>query len=227
MCNTLAMNYIEPLFDFLTNLKANNQKTWFEANKATYQDLRSQFSTTIKELHPLLTAFDAGLAQVEPAKCLFRINRDIRFSKDKSPYKTQFSAYLASGGSQSEMAGYYLHLEPENSFLGGGMYMPQNPALKKIRQEIDYNANEFLSIVKNPTFVHYFGEVQGEKLKNVPTGYEKDHKLAAYLKLKGFFVTHNLADQELKSKDALHHIANAFRAMYPLNEFLNKAIAHL
>jgi uncharacterized protein (TIGR02453 family) len=92
------MNYITPLFEFLTNLKANNHKTWFEDNKATYQDLRGQFASTIKELHPLLVALDESLALVEPAKCLFRINRDIRFSKDKSPYKTQFSAYLASGG---------------------------------------------------------------------------------------------------------------------------------
>jgi uncharacterized protein (TIGR02453 family) len=125
------------------------------------------------------------------------------------------------------MAGYYLHLEPENSFLGGGMYMPQNTALKKIRQEIDYNANEFLTIVKNPTFVSYFGDVQGEKLKNVPTEYEKDHQLGEYLKLKGFFVTHAIDSQQLKSKEAVAAIANAFKAMYPLNAFLNKAVANL
>lgn len=219
------MNYIDQLFEFLTALKANNNKIWFEDNRKQYQELRGNFTETVKELHPKLVVFDENLASLEPTKCLFRINRDIRFSKDKAPYKTNFSAYFAAGGSQSELAGYYLHIEPSGCFAGGGMYMPQNSALKKIRQEMDYHTAEFLAIINNPSFKSYFGEVQGEKLKKIPADYEKDHALAEFLKLKGFFVTHNLEIDTLQKADFVPYLCQVFRAMHPLNSFLNKAVA--
>ncbi len=218
------MNYLPELFEFLLALKANNHKTWFDENKPTYQQLRTAFTATVKDFHAQLVGIDAALATVEPAKCLFRINRDIRFSKDKSPYKTNFSSYMAAGGSQSELAGYYLHIEPNNCFMGGGLYMPANPELKKVRQEIDYNAQDFLAIVQNPDFVRCFGKVQGEKLKNTPTDYAKDHPLAEYLKLKGFFVVHHLPIEKLTTPDAIHYLISVCKIMYPLNEFLNKAV---
>ena len=218
------MKYGKELLQFLAELSENNNKEWFETNRNRYQDLRNSFTTTMENLHPLLMKFDKDLETVNPKGTMFRINRDIRFSKDKSPYKNNFGSYFALGGSQSELAGYYIHIQPKNCFVGGGIYMPQPNVLKKIRQEIDYNSEEFLEIINETNFQKYFGTIQGEKLKNTPKDYEKTHPMSEYLKLKGFFVVANFTDEQICNNDFVEQMAVRFETMYPLNVFLNKAV---
>jgi uncharacterized protein (TIGR02453 family) len=218
------MKYGKELLQFLAELSENNNKEWFEINRNRYQDLRNSFTATMENLHPLLMKFDKDLETVNPKGTMFRINRDIRFSKDKSPYKNNFGSYFALGGSQSELAGYYIHIQPQNCFVGGGIYMPQPNVLKKIRQEIDYNSEEFLEIINETNFQKYFGTVQGEKLKNTPKDYEKTHPMSEYLKLKGFFVVANFTNEQICNNDFVEQMAVRFETMYPLNVFLNKAV---
>jgi uncharacterized protein (TIGR02453 family) len=215
---------MKELLEFLAQLKQNNHKEWFESQRNHYQNLRNEFTQTMEQIFPKLLAFDTSLKSVNPKGTMFRINRDIRFSKDKSPYKTNFGSYFAEGGTQSNLAGYYVHIEPQNSFVGGGMYQPEAEELKKIRQEIDYHTEEFLGIIQESNFVKYFGTIQGEKLKNVPKGYDKEHIAGEYLKLKGFFVTATFTDTQLSQDDLVEQMADRFRAMYPLNVFLNRAV---
>jgi uncharacterized protein (TIGR02453 family) len=218
------MQYGHELLQFLTELRENNNKEWFENNRNRYQVLRNSFTETMINLHGSLRSFDNGLENTDAKGSLFRINRDIRFSKDKSPYKNNFGSYFSEGGKKIELAGYYVHIQPQNNFVGGGLYMPHPADLKKIRQEIDYHQDEFLQIVNNTDFKKYFSEIQGEKLKNTPKEYEKDHVLGEYLKLKGYFVVAKLSDAEVCSSDFLNHITAIFHAMYPLNLFLNRSI---
>lgn len=218
------MKYGKELLQFLAELSENNNKEWFETNRNHYQDLRNSFTATMENLYPLLMKFDKDLETVNPKGTMFRINRDIRFSKDKSPYKNNFGSYFALGGSQSELAGYYIHIQPQNCFVGGGIYMPQPNVLKKIRQEIDYNSEEFLEIINETNFQKYFGTIQGEKLKNTPKDYEKTHPMSEYLKLKGFFVVANFTNEQICNNDFVEQMAVRFETMYPLNVFLNKAV---
>lgn len=219
------MQYGKNLLQFLTELSQNNHKEWFETNRTRYQDLREQFTATMTDLHAELLKFDDNMQKVNPKGSLFRINRDIRFSKDKTPYKIHFSSYFAEGGTQSELAGYYVHIQPNNSFVGGGMYAPQPADIKKIRQEIDYNSEEFLQIISQADFKEYFQVLQGEKLKNVPKEYDKEHPLGEYLKMKGFFVATNLDDKLVCSQDFIPQVSKIFKAMHPLNTFLNRSVA--
>jgi uncharacterized protein (TIGR02453 family) len=218
------MQYGQELLQFLTELSQNNHKEWFEAHRTRYQGLRDKFTETMTSLHQNLLQFDNDMAKVNPKGSLFRINRDIRFSKDKTPYKIHFSSYFAEGGTQSELAGYYVHIQPNNSFVGGGIYAPMSNEVKKIRQEIDYNTDEFLAIVNHKDFQQYFGVLQGESLKNIPKEYDKTHPLGNYLKLKGFFVMTNLAEKLVYSEEFIPQISEIFKAMYPLNSFLNRAV---
>lgn len=138
---------------FLNELKANNERDWFKANKKRYDEVREEFESFIAELLPRIAKFDPPIAQLEPKKCIFRIYRDTRFSKDKSPYKTNLGAHLvAHHDKPHDRAGYYIHLEPGNSFLGGGAYMPPSAWLGAIRGSIDLNGNELKKIISSPTF---------------------------------------------------------------------------
>src|SRR5215813_10747738 len=132
---------------FLKELKKNNNKTWFDAHRKQYEAARNDFENFIQSVLDKHAKNDTDLKELTAKKCMFRINRDIRFSKDKSPYKTNFGASMDKGGKKSGLAGYYFHLEPGKSFVGGGIWMPQPDALKKVRQEIDYCLDEFKKII--------------------------------------------------------------------------------
>jgi uncharacterized protein (TIGR02453 family) len=216
---------IQQILNFLAALKENNNRAWMEANQADYQQARDTFvkiaDFLIKEMGPL----DESIIDLEPKRCVFRINRDVRFSKDKSPYKTNMGAYLTKGGRHSSYAGYYLHIEPhDQSFMAGGMYQPSTDVLKKIRQEIDYNGDDLTAIINTPSFRELFGNLQGEKLKRPPKGYDVDHPQIEWLKMKSFLVMHPAKDSTVTQKYFLSDVLNIFRNIIPFNKFLNTAI---
>lgn len=214
------------VLNFLKALHLNNNKEWMEANKRDYHQAKATFATLIEGLLQELQQFEPSLAGLAAKDCIFRINRDLRFTKDKSPYKNNFGASIAEGGKKSLNAGYYLHLQPhDESFIGGGLYMPPGDYLKKIRQEIDYNAGELLEIVTDKHFKESFGSIQGEKLARAPKGYTPDHPNIEFLKLKSYVVLQKLTDEEIQSPNLVTHLAYKCSVMKPFLDFLNIAVS--
>lgn len=206
--------------DFLKNLSKNNNRDWFTENKKSYTEAHVDTINFVEELIDEIGKFDSEIAKLDAKKSLFRIYRDVRFSKDKSPYKTNFGAGLGMGKG-NKVAGYYLHIEPGKSFIAGGVYQPEPSVLKEIRKEVSMNGDEFLEIVNDKNFKKYFGELdQDDKLQKVPQGFEKDDKMADFLKLKNFVVLHYLKDEELFDKNAIQNFGKIYKAMKPLNDFL-------
>ncbi|HEY8401893.1 MAG TPA: DUF2461 domain-containing protein [Cytophagaceae bacterium] len=217
---------IPALFKFLKGLKKNNNKEWFEKHREEYNGLRKEFTALVNEIIQELAKADPEIANLEAKDCIFRINRDIRFSKDKTPYKTNFGASIAPGGKKGVLPGYYLHLEPGASFLAGGKYMPDAQELKKIRQEIDYNGEQLEKILKGKNFKKYFGEMyQEDKLTNPPKEYNKTHPQIELLKLKSFIVVHDMGDEVVASKDFKKYYKKIYAEMLPLNHFLREALS--
>jgi uncharacterized protein (TIGR02453 family) len=213
---------------FLRNLAAHNDKSWFDAHRSEYETARNHHIDFISELIEGISAFDPEIAGQTARSALFRINRDVRFSKNKAPYKTNFGASLARGGRKSTLAGYYFHLEPGASFVGGGMWMPSPQDLGKVRQEIDYCLDEFREIVESTSFVGQFGglsEGADMRLQRVPRGYEADNPAAYYLRFKSFVAMKPLPDAVLLSADALRESIDACKALHPLLQFLNRAVS--
>ena len=210
---------------FLKSLKKNNNKPWFGENRDKYDAARSNFEELVNELLHKMVAFDPDMKDLEAKKCMFRINRDVRFSKNKTPYKVNISAYFSKGGKKSVNAGYYFQIQPDGkSFVGGGLWMPEATELKKVRQEIDYSFSEFKKIISNPVFKKQYGELEQEdKLVNVPKGYDKENPAADFLKLKSFVATKNISDEELLSPKFANEIIAAFKALMPLLKFMNRA----
>ncbi|MBX2841964.1 MAG: DUF2461 domain-containing protein [Flammeovirgaceae bacterium] len=219
------MNF-ESNLKFLSELKDNNNKEWFDLNRKIYLKEKEKYKQLIEDLITGISGFDPGLTGLETKQCIFRINRDIRFSKDKSPYKLNFGASMSNGGKKSKFASYYIHLQPEGkSFIGGGMYHPMPENIKKIRQEIDYNLGDFQEILANKDFVKYFGEIWKEDaLKTAPKGYPKDHPAVELLKLKSFVVFKPFEDEEVLSGNFKEEAVKIFHALYPFNQFLNVAV---
>ena len=213
--------------NFLKSLKKNNKKEWFDKNRKAYEAARADFEGFIQSAIDQHSKNDTDLKELEARKCIFRINRDIRFSKDKSPYKTNFGASMDKGGRKSGFAGYYFQLEPGKSFLAGDLWMPEPEKLKKVRQEIDYCFDEFDEIISSRKFKSWFGELyEGEdiKLSRVPQGFEKDNPASEFLKLKSWLVIHDLTDKEVTAKNLLKTTVDAFVTMQPFIKFLNRAI---
>lgn len=212
---------------FLKDLNKNNNKEWFEKNRKHYENAKQNFIDVTQEVIKGLGKIDASIAHLEARKSIFRINRDVRFSKDKSPYKTNMGMFLSRTGKSSIHAGYYFHLEPDKCFIGGGLYMPMPDVLAKVRQEIDYNWNEFNNIITNKKFVAHFKILNKSKefsLTRPPKGYDDTNLAIEYLKLKSWIAGINLKNEELTNKNISKKIATSFEALKPLLDFLNKAI---
>ena len=189
---------------FLKDLGQYNSKEWFEAHRQKYENARLDFETFIGELIRKHALKDPEIGDLTAKKCMFRINRDVRFSKNKLPYKTNMGASINRGGKKSVFAGYYFHLEPGESFIGGGVWMPMPGEVKKIRQEIDYCWKEFEHILNNKKFQKFYGQLYtGEdvSLVKVPAGFEKDNPAAAFLKLKSWLAMKELTDAEITSPE--------------------------
>lgn len=214
------------ILDFLTELNAHNEKEWMEANRTYYQEAREEFKKLIAHLLEAIKPLESGLESVTVNDCIFRINRDIRFSADKTPYKNWMSAVIAEGGRHSSNAIYYLHLQSQNeSRVAGGMYQPAGEQLRKIRQEVDYNAPELKQIVSEARFQEHFGQIQGEKLSRAPKGYSPNHPNIELLKLKSFIAMESFTDDEVIQDDFAAKVIESFRVVQPFNEYLNIAVS--
>jgi uncharacterized protein (TIGR02453 family) len=213
------------LLQFLSALGESNNKEWFHSQNDTYQYLRKEFIGFVQEVIAETEKFDPAISGQEAKKSIFRINRDIRFSKEKTPYKTNFGASISDGGKKSPKSGYYLHLEPGKSFLAGGLWMPESEVLANIRQEIDYNPKEFRSLIENKDFKNAFASLEGEKLRTVPRGYTADNEMIDILRMKSLVMSYDLSDKKLENYKA-SDVAAIFRLMYPVNQFFNRTFDH-
>ena len=214
------------ILKFLSALRKHNDRVWFEKNKGQYLQAKENFEVFVAQFLRELVMFNPGLAGLDPRKLPFRIYRDVRFSKDKSPYKVNMGAGISPGGKMMQEPGYYIHIEPGKSFVAGGMYMPEPGNLSKIRQEIDYNGEKLEKILSQKVFRKWFdGFDDFDAMKTVPKGYPKDHPRAGWLKHRSFIVTHNFTDAEVKDKKFLKKVVDACKAMKPLNDFLTEAMA--
>lgn len=212
---------------FIRDLKKHNNKPWFDAHRKDYDAAKADFSQFIQAAIDRHAKNDPSIKSVTAKDCLFRINRDVRFSKDKSPYKTNMGAYINQAGKKSPLAGYYFHCEPGQSFVGGGLWMPLPPELARVRQEIDYNFAAFKKILASKKFRSVYGDLSRDAeyvLTRVPKGYEPDNPAAAYLKLKSFVGIAAVSDAALTSNDLVKKTVAAFEALQPLKEFLNEAL---
>lgn len=214
-------------FDFLTSLAANNDREWFQLHKQQHDNARENILEFTASIIDKLSKIDTTIPrELDPKSCVMRIYRDVRFSKDKVPYKTNFGIGISANGKNFNGPGYYLHIQPQQSFLAGGCWMPEADLLKAIRQEIDYNGQNFHKIIDLPTFKKYFGGLDTEfQLKKAPKGYPSDHPDIDYLKLKSFTVGYPLTQADLKKTDAIEQVINGFKEMHPFIVFLRSALA--
>jgi len=212
------------LLSFLIDLKTNNNREWFTDHKKEYQFVKTQFEEFVGQLIEDFSAFE-NMQGIEPKHCIFRIYRDVRFSKDKAPYKPWFSAAFSEGGKNSPYMDYYLHIEPGNkSFIGGGMYAPDPEHLAKFRQEVDYNGDQLIELMNQPAFASNFGKFQGDALKKAPKGYSEDHPHLELLKQKQFFFWKHFTDKEVLDKSFRKEVIKQANILKPVLDFLNISI---
>lgn len=196
-----------------------------EANRNAYLDAKEDFENFVLEIIEGLSKNDADIAKLQVKDCTFRLNRDVRFSKDKSPYKSNFGAVFAKGGKKSPFAGYYFQLDAEKSFLCGGSWMPEPQQLKDMRQEIDYNFEEFVKIVTNKKFISRFGGFEKDAaavLIRPPKGYDHDNPAIEFIKRKSFVAIHYIDNALLTGKQLVRQTINDFKILSPLISFLNR-----
>ncbi|MBX3081248.1 MAG: DUF2461 domain-containing protein [Anaerolineae bacterium] len=210
--------------DFLRDLRDNNDKPWFDANRSRYDKARASFESFVTELILEIGTFD-DMTGVSAKDCIYRINRDVRFSPNKTPYKTNFGAVIGQGGRKGTGRSYYMQLEPDGkSFLAGGIYMPTPQDLDKVRRKIVAKGAEFRKILNAKDFKQYFGKLEGTALKTAPKGYAKDHPDIELLRHTQFLVSHELSDEKLLSPDLTAHVIAVFKAMKPFEAYLKSAL---
>lgn len=212
--------------DFLKSLKVNNNKPWFDAHKKQYEEARSSFVESVEKIITVLSNIDRDLGTLTAKECIFRINRDVRFSKDKRPYKNNMSAYFNKAGKKGNGAGYYVHVEPGQSFIAAGIWMPVPEDLARLRQEIDYNFDEWKKILESKGFRQHFvtGIDRSNSLVRPPKGYDEDNPAIDFLKLKSFVVTKPFSDASLMNKTFLAEISRAFKDVKPMIDFINRSL---
>jgi len=211
--------------DFLKKLASNNNREWFQANKKAFDAAQDNMTAFAGYLIGEIGKFDSSVANLDPKACVFRIYRDVRFSKDKSPYKTNLGAYISPGGRKSMQPGYYFHLEPGASFIAGGKHLPDGGECLKIRNAIAKKTAEFLKIVEKKSFRDAFGQMSGNSLKSAPKGFDPEHKAIEYLKLKDFMAWTELkSDKSLIATDFPKQLVKLTKEMYPLVAFLRNAL---
>jgi uncharacterized protein (TIGR02453 family) len=210
-------------FDFLNSIKFNNNRDWFIKNRTYYTEARGNFESFVQEIINKIIDIEPIMKGLEVKSCVYRFNRDIRFSNDKSPYKTHFGAFIVRGGKRNgdKLAGYYIHIEPGKSIIAGGAYMPPTPWLNAIREKIDEEPEKLINILNTKDFIKYFGKLDGEKLKKAPKGYPTDHPHIDLLKFKSYLVVNELTDSFVMSEKYFDHTMNVIKAMKPMNDYLN------
>jgi uncharacterized protein (TIGR02453 family) len=215
---------MEKVLEFLTDLSKNNNREWYHANKDRYNESREKILFLTDILINEIRKFDSEVPALDPKDCVFRIFRDVRFSNDKRPYKTNFGAFISKGGRKSMHAGYYFHVDPEGSFCGGGIYMPPAEPLKLLRNYIAENGSEYLEIIGDKDFTKIYPAMLDDKLKTAPKGFPKDHQYIDLLRYKSFVFSNQLKNSDLLGKDFLDKIVYSFRLLHPVNAFLNEAL---
>ena len=213
--------------EFLKELKSNNSKSWFDQNRKRYDIMKSDYISLAGRILEQMKDIDPSLDMVTAKDCIFRINRDVRFSADKSPYKTNLGIALHPGGKKFNLAAYYLHIEPGQSFIGGGLWMPEAPLLSKVRKEIHYFYHDLVDILNNPLYKKSFGSLDvedGQKLTRPPKGYDAEDPAIEFLKLKSFTASTPLPDEMLTSDKLVGHIINTFTILKPLIGFINRGL---
>lgn len=207
---------------FLKDLQKNNNKTWFDKNRGQYENAKADILLLTEQVIKAIATFDKPIGNLEPKNCTFRINRDVRFSKNKAPYKNNMAAYFNKDGKKGLGAGYYLHIEPGKSFAAGGIWMPEPAVLAGIRQEIDYGFTEWKKIITSKSFKQNFAEgIQGEALTRPPKGYDENNPAIEFIKKKSFIVSRSFADVEIQGKAFVKDVAATFKTMKPIIDFLN------
>jgi len=214
------------IINFLIDLSNNNHKEWFDNHKESYLKAKLEMEELVQKIIEEFSKYDPNIADQQAKKCVFRIYRDVRFSKNKAPYKNNMGGFIVPGGKKSGKAGYYLHLEPGNSFIAGGVYMPESANLKKVREEILYNIDDFKKIIKAKSFMKNFGAVNGEKLKRPPKGFPADFEDIELLKFKSYTVLHPVSDDLVSSPEFSDKVIEIFKQMKDFNHFINIAIEH-
>ena len=212
------------VIQFLQELSENNNREWFQNNKKRYDESREKVLFLTEVLINEIRKFDSDIPLLEPKDCMFRIFRDVRFSNDKRPYKTNFGSFIAKGGRKSIYSGYYFHIEPGGSFVGGGIYMPAAEPLKAIREYIAENGEEFSSIITDKKFKTIFPEMMEDKLKTAPKGYSPDHEFIELLRYKSFAFSSQLNKSQILADNYIEILVNSFKTLYPVNRFLNEAL---
>ncbi|WP_298157034.1 DUF2461 domain-containing protein [Flavobacterium sp.] len=212
---------------FLSDLKANNNREWFLGNKKRYESYKADYHTLVSDFLDVLKPLDPALEHLEVKNCTFRVNRDIRFSKDKSPYKDHMGLWFSGGTKGTNRPGYYIHIAPENSFIAGGFYQPEADDLKKIRKEIAFFYEDLDAVVENKNFKKTFGGLdvnENNSLKTMPKGYEKDHPAIHFLKLKSFTATSNFNVKEALEEDFVTNMAKKLILLKPMNDFISRGL---
>lgn len=215
---------MQEILSFLSDLEKNNNREWFEENRERYQETRSMFLSFTELLINEISVFDSEIPILNPKDCMFRIFRDVRFSKDKRPYKTNYGSFISRGGRKGGYAGYYFHVQPGESFIGGGVYMPPPEYLRAIRKEIYHNPEEYIEIKESEEFRSTFPDEFADKLKTVPKGFPKEWEYIDLIKNRSYAFGQNLPDKYLFSKDMFSNTMESFRVLYKMNRFLNRAI---
>ena len=212
---------------FLKDLKKNNDRDWFAKHKPRYEAAYLDWQRFTGELIAGISKFDKNIAaaKFQPKDCVFRIYRDIRFSKDKTPYKTNFAAGFSTKKGKWQAPGYYIHINPTEGFMGGGAYMLQSEQLQALREELSLNGPAFKKVINNKDFKKYF-TVEGDKLVNVPKGFAKDDPMAEYLKHKYLLAMHKVSEKEILSPKFSQHCVEAFKAMRPFTQFIERPITN-
>ncbi|HEX6278599.1 MAG TPA: DUF2461 domain-containing protein [Pyrinomonadaceae bacterium] len=211
--------------DFLRKLEKNNDRDWFNANKNAFVKANDNVIAVTGDLIGRIAKFDPSVVGIDPKSCVFRIYRDVRFSADKSPYKTNLGAFVAPGGKKAMLPGYYFHVQPKMFFSAAGKHMPDAAETLKIRNFIANNTKDFLKIVEAKKFHDRFGGFhQGDKLTRPPKGFDAEHPAIEYLKLKSFTVGEEFTEKEALSKEYPKMLADSFKAAFPLVQFLRNAL---
>ena len=213
---------------FLDDLKENNNREWFLANKKRYEEYKKDYHQLIGAFLDAMKPKDASLEMLEIKNCTFRINRDIRFSKDKSPYKTHLGVWMNTNSSGVNAPGYYIHIEKGKSFIAGGLYSPEAADLKRIRKEIAFFYEDLEEIVNDKKFKKIFNgleRTEGNTLKNAPKDFEKDHPAIEFLKLKSLIAVSKIDDSELFESNFVATTAEKLIILKPLIDFLNRGLA--
>ncbi len=208
-------------FAFLNAVKENNNLEWMNKNRDLYHMERDNFFDFAKKLIEATKKIDKNIGELSVKDCTFRFNKDIRFTKDKSPYKTNFWVIIREEGKRWTGAGYYVHIQPGESFIGWGMYMPPAPTLQRVRTYIAKHYKQLEKIISTPAFKKTFGSIQGDELVHVPRWFDKGHKAGKFLKMKSFYIGHNLSDKKILEDGFIDYCISVFKVLKPLNDFLN------